>query len=171
MKTLLLRSALIFCLLFLGLKAEAFSTLTETTVTDGTTGPIYQGQTGIAMFSFSVTGGGNSGTPIMSSLAFTGSATIGNYFSNAKLYVNTTANNFAAAVPVTTGSTGTIAGTGVTFTGLNESIARGDVNYYYLVVDFTGASAVPATFTFNMNTTGNNPAGMTFLEIAPPRLF
>jgi len=162
LKTLLLRSALIFCLLFLGLKnAEAFSTLTETTVTDGTSSPVYQGQTGIAMFSFSVTGGGNSGTPIMSSLAFTGSTTISNYFSNAKLYVNTTANNFAAAVPVTTGATGTIAGTSLTFTGLNESIARGDVNYYYLVVDFTGASAVPATFTFNMNTTGNNPAGMT----------
>jgi len=138
LKTLLLRSALIFCLLFLGLKnAEAATTLTEDQVADGTSSPIYQGQTRIAMFSFSITAGGFGGgtTATMSQMAFTGSTTISNYFSNAKLYVNTTTNNFATAVPVATGSTGAIAGTGVTFTGLTESITRGNVYYYYLVVD------------------------------------
>ncbi len=160
----LLRSALILCLLFLGLKnAEAAqsSVLTETQVTDGTTSPIYQGQTGIALFSFSIassrTGFGGAPTPAIpsiSQMAFTGSTTIGTYFSNAKLYVNTTANSFIGAVPVTTGSTGAIAGTGITFSGLSESIANGNTNYYFVVVDFTGAGTVPGTFTITMSTAG-----------------
>ena len=160
MKTLLLRSALILCLVFLGLKnAEAAnSVLTENQILpDPTSSPIYQGQTGIALFSFSVAssrfGGGGATTPSISQMVFTGSTTIGTYFSNAKLYVNTT-NSFSGAAPVLTSPTGTIAGSTITFSGLSESITNGNTNYYFVVVDFTGAGTVPGTFTLTMSAAG-----------------
>ncbi len=114
-------------------------TLGTATTTGLAANPLNYSQTGIGIYGFSVT---TTASQTFNQFNFTATKTIGTYFSNVKLYSNTT-NNFSTATPVGGVTVSNLASTTLTLSGLSQTVNPGTPMYYFIVVDYTD----PATAT------------------------
>jgi hypothetical protein len=114
---------------------------------------VYAGETSVAVFGFGLSS--TSGTSTITQMNINSdNGSLSTYYGNAKLYSCTT-NNYSTGTTTLLGS-GTISGSFVNFTGLNQTI-NGTAKYYFLVVDVTysGAGTNSTIFKF-VNGQGSN---------------
>ncbi|MCO5950925.1 T9SS type A sorting domain-containing protein [Mucilaginibacter flavidus] len=150
LKTQVLKFFLAGCLAFFaGQNVNAAVTVTlgaATTTGLATSTSLTYNQTGVGILGFSVAVSGGSST--FSSFQFSATQTIGTYFSNVKLYSNTT-NSFTTATNVTGISVSSLSSTTLTISGLSQVI-NSATKYYFIVVDYTVASSTSASFQLSL---------------------
>lgn len=150
MKTQLLKFFLASCLVFFGgqnVNAAVAVTLGAATTTGlATSTSLTYNQTGVGILGFSVAVSGGSST--FSSFQFSATQTIGTYFSNVKLYSNTT-NSFTSATQVTGISVSSLSSTTLTISGLSQVI-NSATKYYFIVADYAVASSTSASFQLSL---------------------
>lgn len=150
MKTQLLKFFLASCIAFFGgqnVNAAVTVTLGAATTTGlATSTSLTYNQTGVGILGFSVAVLGGSST--FSSFQFSATQTIGTYFSNLKLYSNTS-NSFTGATQVTGISVSSLSSTTLTISGLSQVI-NSATKYYFIVADYAVASSTSASFQLSL---------------------
>lgn len=136
------------------------ATLTYASVTTGlpANNANFYPQNTLAVYGFSAAMVGGSGTVTTFTIG-SGNGSLPTYFSNARLYRNTTATYTGALLVA--GTTANISGSTVTFTGLSQALTTTAV-YYFLVLDYSYTGTASTNINFNSvssNYTTNTSAG------------
>ncbi len=131
-------------------------TLGTATTTGLASGTLSTDQNGIGILGFSIKTTQSTTITTLNLSSTQGVGNISTYFSNAKLYTNTT-NSFTTATQVTGATISTLNSTSLTISGLSQAINT-TTRYYFIVVDYTApaSTANVSTFMLSLNSAANS---------------
>jgi len=132
--------------------------------------PLNYSQSSIGIYGFSIT---TTASQTFNQFNFTATKTIGTYFSNVRLYSNTT-NSFTTATPVSGVTVSNLNSTTLTLSGLSQTVNPGSPMYYFIVVDYTEPAtattfqlSVKNVITVTTTYTNGTPVAGTVYNLGP----